>query len=285
MNRRTRTLVVVGVAVVFAALASFGVYRAIQRIPVREVEVVRLQTVVAAEPVPVGVLLAETQVKLVPWPADSPVPGGYEDPAEVIGRGVTVALVENEPITEAKLAPRDSGGGLPPLIPEGMRAMSVPVNDIVGVAGFATPGTRVDVIVTFVNAERQMSRIVLNNILVLASGRLIDQERARQGEAIPTSVATLLVTTIDAERLALAQQTGSVTLALRNPLDIEQVDTEGARMASLLSPTPEPVQRVVQGRPRVVTPPPPPRPAPYTVETIKGTTRSEVELQRAAPEN
>jgi len=281
MNRRTRTLVVIGAAVALAAVATFAVYRAIQRIPVIEVPIVEREMVVAAVPVPVGVLLTEEHLKVVPWPADSRVPGGHATPEEVIGRGVTAAFVENEPVTEAKLAPVDAGGGLPPLIPEGMRAMTIPVDNIVGVAGFAAVGTHVDVIVTFVNSEQQLSRIVLNNILVLASGTVIDQERGRQGEAIPPSVATLLVTTTDAERLALALQTGRIVLALRNPLDVEPVETQGARMASLMAPTPEPVQRVVQGRPRVVTPPPPPRPAPYTVETIKGATRAEVQLQGA----
>jgi pilus assembly protein CpaB len=281
MNRRNRTLIVVGVAVLLAALASFGVYRAIQSIPVKEVPIATSHAVVAKEAIPVGTLLTKEQLKVVAWPQDSPVPGGFSSPDDVVGRGVVAALVPNEPVTETKLAPREAGGGLPPTIPEGMRAMSVRVNDVIGVAGYTVPGTRVDVVVTVRDGTQTTSRVVLDNIQVLTAGTNYDQAKSKDGQPIPTNVVTLLVTPRDAERLALAQTEGQIVLALRNPLDVNPVETTGVRMASLLgAPDPQPVKQVVQGRPRVAPPPPPPpAPRPYTVDAIRGGKRAEEVVQ------
>ncbi len=280
MNRRTRSLVVVCVALVLASAASFGVYRAIANIPVREVPIATRYAVVAKVPIKAGTLISADQVRLAAWPADAPIAGGFEAIEPVIGRGVTSELVENEPLTERKLASREAGGGLPPRIPAGMRAMSVRVNDVIGVAGFAVPGTRVDVVVTLRDGQQQgLSRTVLSNIQVLASGTNSDPDKARLGEAIREPVVTLLVTPENAERLALAQSQGTIVLALRNPLDAEPTETQGVRLNSLVgSPDPAPVPRVVGGRPRMVTPPTPapPAPKPYTVETIRGATRTDV---------
>jgi pilus assembly protein CpaB len=282
MNRRNRTLIVVAVAVILASLASFGVYRAIQRIPVREVEVATRHVVVAnpgkAPMLPVGTLLTREQVAIVAWPAASPVPGSFSSVDEVVGRGLIAQVMQNEPITESKLAPRESGAGLPPTIPAGMRAMAVRVNDVIGVAGFTLPGTRVDVIVTVTGNNVSQSRVVLNNIQVLTAGTVFDHEKSREGQAIPARVVTLLVTPSDAERLALAQTEGAIVLALRNPLDTELVETSGARMSALVgAPPAPPVRAVVQGRPRMVQPAPPPPPKPYTVESIRGARRTETE--------
>jgi pilus assembly protein CpaB len=283
MNRRNRTLVVVGLAVVLASIASWGVYRAIQQIPVREVTIVERQMVVAAGFVPVGVLLTDKHMKLIPWPANAPVPGGFEKVEDAVGRGVTSQLVENEPVTESKLAPKDSGGGLPPNIPSGMRAMSVRVNDVIGVSGFALQGTHVDVIVTVRTANNDtVSRLAVNNLLVLASGPAYDPAAARSGEAKPTNVVTLAVTPEDAEKLALATSQGSIVLVLRNPLDTVPVETKGVRMNALLAePAPPPVRQVRSGQPpRMVAPPPvTPEPKPYTIETIKGATRAQVVIK------
>jgi pilus assembly protein CpaB len=273
-------LVVLGVAVVLATLASWGVYRTIQQMPVREVTVVERQMVVASQAVDVGIVLTDAHVKLIPWPAAAPVPGGFETLTDVVGRGVTVPLVPNEVVIENKLAPRDGGAGLSPTIPAGMRGMAVRVNDVIGVAGFATPGTRVDVVVTIRTDNDSVSRVVVNNVRVIASGTRADVGAAREGRPAQSTVVTLLVTPQDAERLALAQSQGSIVLALRNPLDTAPVETRGVRTAGLLSEgapaAPAPV-RSGPARPRA-TPaaPPPPPPAPYTVETIKGAERTQV---------
>ena len=282
MNRRNRTIVVVSLALLLAALASFGVLRAIQSIPVREVPIATKHIVVAKGMTPVGTLLTGDQVQLIAWPEQSPVPGSFSTVEDVVGRGVIAPLVQNEPVTETKLAPREAGAGVQAGITAGMRAMSVRVNDVIGVAGFVGPGSRVDVLVTLRNTNEPVSRVVLNNIQVLAAGTQTDIEQSRGGKAIQTNVVTLMLTPQEAERLALAQDQGSIVLALRNPLDVVAVDTRGVRVGGLLaSPDAPPVARVVQGQRRVVAPPPPPAPPkPYTVEAIRGAKRAEETIQQ-----
>src|SRR5262245_42517922 len=116
MNRGTRTLIVLTVAVIAAAAASYGVYTAIRSIPERRVEIATRNAVVAKVKLDVGSLLTSDVVKVVPWPEKTPVQGGFADVAEVIDRGLVAAVVENEPITESKLAPKEAGAGLPPTI-------------------------------------------------------------------------------------------------------------------------------------------------------------------------
>ena len=273
MNRRTRTLVVVGIAVAMAGLASFGVYRAIQNIPVREVPIARVHTVVARQALPVGIRVTAADLKVVPWPASNPVPDGFTDIDDVVDRGVIASVVQNEPLTEGKLAPLEAGAGLPPTITPGMRAISVKVNDVIGVAGFVVPGTHVDVVVTRRDARDSMARVVVSNVEVLAAGTRYDQEQARDGEPVRTTVVTLLVTPPDAERIALAANEGKIMLALRNPLDVQPTKTEGIRMARLMGdPDPPPVRRTVRNRQVVVTPPPA---KPYTVEAIRAAKRTQ----------
>jgi pilus assembly protein CpaB len=282
MNRRTRTMIVVGVAVAMAGVASFGVYRAIQNIPERTKYIPAHYLVVAKQDVPVGTILEAQHVRLAGWPQDTTVEGSFAKIEDVLGRGATAQIVANEPIIDRKLAPKEAGGGLPPTIPAGMRAMSVKVNDVIGVAGFTVPGTRVDVVVTIKDRDNSISRAVLSNIQVLAAGTKYDQDQAKNGQPIKTAVVTLLVTPPDAEKLALAQNEGQIVLALRNPLDVEAVVTQGQRMSSLLgAPAPAPVVKAVQGRPRVVTPPAPPPVAPkYTIDAIRGGKRSEETIKK-----
>jgi pilus assembly protein CpaB len=283
MNRRTRTLVVVGIAIVLASLASLGMYRAVQRIPVREVEIATAHAVVAARPVPMGTLLTRDDVKVVEWPARTPVPGGFASVDQVTNRGVTAALGENEPLTEGKLAPVGSGAGLPPSIPRGMRAISVRVNEVIGVAGFVVPGANVDVVVTLRNgSEGSMSRVVVSNVQVLRAGTRTDQQNAKDGPQVASSVVTLMVTPADAERIALAGAEGQIILMLRNPLDTVPTTTEGTRMASLTGQAPPPPPPVVKkaAMTRVVAPAPPPQEQEpvkriYQVEAIRAAKRTE----------
>jgi pilus assembly protein CpaB len=289
MNRNTRTLVVLAVAVLMAALASFGVYMAVRSMPVREVEVARAQAVVAARPLPVGMMVTKDDVKIVPWPAANQVPGAFTDVARVVNRGIIVAVAENEPLTETKLAAVGTGAGLPPTITEGMRAVSIRVNEVVGVAGFVVPGTRVDVLVTVKGQGQQQesqTRAVLSNVQVLTAGTRYDQERAtKEGKPIPTGVVTLLLTPPDAEKLTLASEEGRITLALRNPLDTEPTVTEGTKFSALLGkPSAPPVTRqapsgrvVARAAPPKIDAPPPPKI--YTVETIRAAKRSEEEVR------
>jgi pilus assembly protein CpaB len=277
MNRRNRTVIVLLFAVVLAAGASYAVYRTVANMPVREVEVATLHVAVAAEDLAMGTRIEKEHVKLVGWPASNPIQGSFASIDAVVGRGLIDSVSANEPLTETKLASLEAGAGLPPSIPAGMRAMSVKVNDVIGVAGFTVPGTRVDVLVAL-SGDAGMSRAILSNVQVLTAGTRYDQEQAKDGKPIPTSVVTLLLTPEDAERIALAQSTGSLMLVLRNPLDVVPTETRGVRMASLMgAPEAPPVARKVGGQPRVVTPKPeaPPEPKFYSVEAIRAAKRTE----------
>jgi pilus assembly protein CpaB len=279
MNRTTRTLIVLVVAVGVAAVASLAVYRAVLKIPVQKVEVAQVQVAVAAKSIQVGTMVTPEMVKLVAWPASSPVAGAFASSEGVVNRGTIVSIAENEPITESKLASKESGAGLPPTIPAGMRAMSIKVDEVVGVAGFVVPGTHVDVLATLSEQQKSSTRTVVSNVLVLTAGTRYDQDAPKKdGKPIPTTVVTLAVTPDDAERVALAQSEGKLMLALRNPLDAMPTDTKGVQLASLLgAPAPAPVAKTVKGQRVMVTPKvePPPAPKVYTVETIRGAKRTE----------
>jgi len=188
-------------------------------------------------------------------------------------------MVKNEPILKAKLASKEAGFGLPPVIPEGMRAVSVRVNEVVGVAGYVLPGTRVDVVATVNPTQQQTdvtSKVILTNVLVLASGTKIEQD-GDKGKPMEVSVVTLLVDPGESERLTLASTEGKIQLALRNPIDKTAPATPGVRPAALLGYA---AARPVVVRPRVVVaasaapvaalPPPPP-----TVEVIRGDKRAQ----------
>jgi pilus assembly protein CpaB len=280
MKKQHRTLIVMTVAVATAALGSYGVYRAVLQMPIREVEVNSMQVVVAAQPLTMGTRLHPNHLRVVAWPSRNPVAGAFADPKQLVDRGVIQPVAENEPITASKVASLEAGAGLPPVIPEGMRAISVKVNEVVGVAGFVVPGTIVDLLVTVRSGngaqDEPMTRTVVSKVQVLTAGTKYDQEKSKNGEPIPTSVVTLAVLPEDAERIALASNEGKITLALRNPLDIIATDTKGVKLASLMRGTgPEPV--VDRTRNRVVAkiaPPTPPPPPMYTVETIRAAKRS-----------
>jgi pilus assembly protein CpaB len=157
------------------------------------------------------------------------------------------------------------------------------VNDVVGVAGFVVPGTRVDLLVTVRDsnaAGEPMTRTVVSRVEVLTAGTKYDQEQSKDGVPIPTTVVTLAVTPEDAERIALASNEGQIALVLRNPLDIQDTETEGIRLKNLMSgPAPAPVidpnlnRRIAPPRPAV------PAPKPYMIETIKGGERETKELK------
>jgi pilus assembly protein CpaB len=294
MNRRNRTFIVLLVAVALASGATYFVYRAITRIPVRQVEVASLYVAVAADNLPLGTRLTKEQIKLVGWPASSPVAGSFSSPDALVGRGLIQAVHVNEPLTETKLAPVEAGAGLPPSIPPGMRALSVRVNDVIGVAGFTTPGTRVDVLVTLNNQAMNggsMSRAVVSNVQVLTAGTLYDQEQSKDGKAIPSTVVTLMVTPEDAERITLAQASGQIMLVLRNPLDTVPTETKGVRIGALMGAadgTPE--VKVKDGQSRVVRKPKPepvvalPTSDPYHIEAFKGGKRSTEEVKPTTEE-
>lgn len=282
--KQQRTLIVLTVAVVAAGIAAYAVYSAVQRMPVREVEVGSIPVVVAAQPLPVGTRLNADQLRVARWPARNPVPGAFSDPQQAVDRGVIATIAENEPITAYKVAGPESGAGLPPVIPEGMRAISIRVNDIVGVAGFVVPGTRVDILLSVQNpgqahGTEPMARTVVSNVLVLTAGTRFDQEESKNGQAQRSSVVTLAVLPEDGERIALASTQGDLSLALRNPADAEPTKTPGMRLSVLMrGPGGQPTieqrpNRIVAVRPP--TPVVPPAPQVYRVEAIRAAKRTE----------
>ena len=288
MNRNRRTAVVVLVAVLLAAVASLGMYRVVAARPASSGSAAArtVDVVVAHHALPLGTRLTRDHVKLVKWPADTQVPGAFATVDEVLDRGLIATLEENEPLIAAKLAPLEAGAGLPPSIPQGMRAISVKVNEVVGVAGFVVPGTRVDVMVTLTNRQAQqdsVTRVAVSNVQVLTAGTRYDQENAKDGKPIPSTVVTLLVSPEDGERIALAASEGQIMLTLRNPLDTSATMTSGTRTTALFG-QPAPAAAPASPRaPRTSAPAKPVQPAPavapasksYTVEAIRGAKRTQ----------
>lgn len=228
---------------------------------------------VAARDLPVGAVLGPSDVRLVDWPADA-LPAEYADsPEGLVGRGVVMPLRANEPLLPGKLAGRGAGGGLPVVIPEGMRAMSVRVDDVIGVAGFVVPGTRVDVLVTLSprgGRGEATSVVALQNVQVVAAGQSMQQDSA--GKPQTTAVITLLVTPRQAEALTLASSEGRIQLALRNTLDSGSVRTEGTRVSAMVGAAEAPAAaRPSAPRPRRSAPA---REEGPRIEVFRGSTRT-----------
>lgn len=239
---------------------------------------------VASVDVEIGSRLSPEQVRFVEWPTGSVPNGAFSDPNLVDGRVAKINLARGEPITEAKLAPVGSKGGLSSVVSEGKRAMTVRVNDVVGVAGFALPGNFVDIMVntqedgsTKNDKDRSISKIVLERILVLAVAQEANRDATKPKVV---NAVTLEVLPVQAEKLDLARSVGTLSLVLRNQVDPKPGETDGATKVSLLDhpvpPKPEPkaapVKRVVAAKPAAA-----PAPAPSAkdcVEVIRGATKS-----------
>ena len=234
-----RPMVFVLLAGLAAMLASVMVYSALKR---REAEVQNamshnVQVVVAAMDLPLGTKIELGEVKLARWSADSLPDGSYTDPHQVIGSYVKNSLVANEPIVQAKLFTGDKTAGVMPLlIPFGMRAVSVPVDEVSDVAGFVLPHTRVDVLVATQGGgegagDKAFSKVILQNVEVLAVAQEVEQKK---DEPQIVKVVTLLVTPQESERLALASHSGTLRLAMRNYNDNKIVLTSGSDVAQML---------------------------------------------------
>jgi pilus assembly protein CpaB len=244
-------------------------------------------------------MLIKEQLTTVEMPSSSLPDGTFASADKLVGRVILNSVAAREVITEAKLAPEGSSGGLSAVIPEGYRAMTVRVDEVVGVSGFVTPGTLVDIVVVISPPEGSktkdsISKIVLQNIKVLASGQSIDRPKdSREASAVRS--VTLQVTPQQAEKLALATTEGRLQLVMRNAVDQEDQQTPGANRRTLLSgevaqpvpdpvsseqPKPAPVRRKVRPAASTVTrsvaqPKPQPRPE---IEVFVGTKRTTVEF-------
>lgn len=251
--RRKRTLLALALAIVSGLVAGIATIRYLEDRPTSllasESEAETQPVAVAARDLGVGDVLQAEDVKLVDWPAGS-VPSGYAgSSSEVIGRSLIAEVSVNEPFMATKLA--DTGlYGLVPLIPAGMRALSVRVDEVVGVAGFVTPKTRVDVILTMTvpGGRDPTSKVILQNVQTLAAGQEIQENE--EGEPMTVTVVTVLVTPDEAEKLTLASSQGKIQMALRNTLDLETVETSGQFASRLFTGTSAPgSRRVVRSGP------------------------------------
>jgi pilus assembly protein CpaB len=198
-------------------------------------EAPRTQVAVAARDLPLGTIVQQADVRMIDWRGDAVPPGYVRDAGAVVGRGLITPVKANELLLDAKLAPRGAGGGLAVTIPDGLRAVSVRVDDVIGVAGFVLPGTRVDVVLTLPpkdDRKETITQIVLQSVPVLAAGQVVQQDA--QGKPITVSVLTVLVAPDDGEKLILASNEGKIQLALRNSLDLAEIQTPGARERGLL---------------------------------------------------
>jgi pilus assembly protein CpaB len=278
MNR-TRLLLIGVLALALGFVVSMLVYKNLQ-IRSGALNEPGVEVIVAANDLQVGARVEEHDIKVIRIPASDLPPGAPRRRADVLGHGVIIPISKGEFILTNKLAGENAGAGLPALIPPGMRAVSVRVNEVVSVAGFVTPGTRVDVLLTGTpgGGGEQETTTVLQNIAVLASGHTL--ERTSTGEAQNTAVITLLVPPEDAQRLTLASSEGHIQLALRNPLDTRQEDVAASNARALYKGgvppapvTPTPVHRTII---KATAPPPPPPPTGVSVEVYQGDKKQEV---------
>lgn len=287
---RRRLLLVLAFAAVVGLVASLLVYRVIVQIATPVGPGTSEEVVVAS----VNMALAETvtpqHVKVVAWPRGSVPSGAIRSVKDAEGRVVRSSIVAGEPLIEAKLAPELSGRGgiMPMLVPEGQRGVSIKVDEAVRESGFVMPNSRVDVLVSMAKApgsQERIAKVILQDVLVLAAGQAVEM---RENKPVTVTTVTLALTPEQAERLAVAQAEGRLTLATRNLRDNTVVSTPGATHASLLSDA-------AQARPAVVTaqassgrrpvtvagaPLAPPKVQSVTVSIVRGGRVSEQEFVR-----
>lgn len=232
---RNRLALIGLVALLLAGFISVQLYRVLSHTMAQIEKNAPTTIVTAANAVPAGVKLTEGDLRLLKMPQGEMPAGGFRSVSEVAGRAVTTPLAKGDFVLASKLAAANAGSGLPILIPPGMRAVSVKVNDVIAVAGFVTAGTRVDVLLTGQPAMGMGSdpaaTTVLENVQVLASGQNLQGNS--KGDAQQSTVITLLVSPEDAQKLALATQEGKIQLALRNPLDDDATDVSAVRNSQL----------------------------------------------------
>lgn len=265
MRNKRFFFVLVG-ALIFGLLAAVSVTRYLSSAQAYTKSLNRVA--VAKVAIPIGTKIIPEQVMMVQFPPESTPDGAFQSVEKLTGRVAVTNIAPREPITEARLAPEGTAGGLSAVIPEGYRAMTVKVDDVVGISGFIMPGTLVDVVVVIDPAEKTgmqdpISKIVLQNIKVLANGQNIDKPESER-EANSVKAVTLLVMPEQAEKLALAASEGKLQLVMRNSIDQGDEQTSGVNKRKLLGgepakPLPEP------GSLKSEQPNPNPKPATHRV--------------------
>jgi pilus assembly protein CpaB len=261
-------LVGLAIALLVGLLTARFVYKRLQQAGAEQPVVATGHIVVAAAPLPLGSRLRAADLRLIAWPAGTALAGSFSQVEDCVDRALITAVVENEPILAAKLAPKEAGAGLPAVIPEGMRAVSVRVDDVIGVAGFVTPGTMVDVQVTadIGGGGGGVTNTILQDVRVLAAGQKVEQDK--EGKPQTVSVVTLLVNPEQANKLTMASTDGRIHLALRNTIDTKLMEPPQVYMTSLLGARPQPAP-APKAKPKVKATPPPP-PPPLVIEVFRG---------------
>jgi len=297
--RNKRFFIVLVGALIFGVLAAVSVSKYLSSAQAYSKNLNKVA--VAKVAIPIGSKIIPEQIMVVQFPKESTPDGAFEAPEKLAGRVAVTNIAAREPITESRLAPEGTAAGLSAIIPEGYRAMTVKVDDAAGISGFIQPGTLVDVVVVIDPREGSgmqdpISKIVLQNIKVLANGQNIDKPKDER-EANSVKAVTLQVTPEQAEKLALASSEGKLQLVMRSQIDQGDEQTNGVNKRQLLSgdkavPAPEPgslkseqpkteskpVRRVsVAPKPAVTAPAPQPTPR-ASVEMIEGAKKRNVEF-------
>ena len=294
--RNKRFFIVLVGALIFGVLAAVSVSKYLSS---AQAYTKNLNNIAVAKvAIPIGSKIVAEQLMMVQFPKESTPDGAFDSPEKLAGRVAVVNIAAREPITESRLAAEGTAAGLSAIIPEGYRAMTVKVDDAAGISGFIQPGTLVDVVVTIdpegMGSQNPISKIVLQNIKVLASGQNIDKPKDER-EANSVKAVTLQVTPEQAEKLALASSEGKLQLVMRSQIDQGDEQTKGVNKRNLLNgdqamPVPEPgslksEQPKSEAKPvrRSSTKPavtaPAPQPTPRTqVEMIEGAKKRNVEF-------
>lgn len=268
-------------ALFIAAAATFGAYKLLAAND--KGGVAMRPVVVASRDIPEGSTIDRIALGTVQWPVQTAPMGAYSSIDSVSGRVARVAVYTGEAMVPGRLAPVGSGPGLELKIPPGQRAMAVRINDVAGISGLLQPNSRVDVLVTIKedNSEKQVAKLFMSNMLVLSVGTEVQRDAA--GKPINATTVTLAVTPEEAERLAIAMNTGSIQLVLRGFGDPDSVRTKGATSTDVLSslkgtsvvvPAAKPQARAPRivyrpFTPAPVKPPPPPPPDSATVNVYR----------------
>jgi pilus assembly protein CpaB len=258
-----------------------------------------VQVVLASKDLELGTVLKEGDLYLADWSGELPA-GSTTKPSDLYGRGVTTPIYAKEPVIESRLAPKGAGGGLAAMIPKGMRAFTIPVNEVVGVAGFVTAGQHVDLLIQGNSpggngSQGMLSRTLLQNLEILSAGQ--DFKKDPEGKPMAVQVVNVLVTPEQAETLSLATGQTSIRMVLRNPLDHEVAKTPGTNLAymwgtagkglkptmALDEPPAEKPRRAPAPKPVAVVAPAPPvkKEAPFNMEIISGTSKTEVKFDKS----
>ncbi len=289
MNKKA--ILVLALALLFGGITALSIKSVLNRKNGTFASAQPKRVVVAALTITLGGKIKPEQVQLVEWPENLIPQGAFTEVSKAVDRVAITDFISGEPILESRLAPEGSTAGLSAIIPSGTRAITVRVDEVIGVAGFIAPGTFVDVIATSVNLggeqEKSNSKIILQNVKVLASGQKTEiQQEGKEGKPVEVKTVTLQVTPDQAESVALAATAGKLQLVMRNTMDQQMVSTGGTNAGELFTGSgagtkSKPTVTGASGGPRkpakvdtVVAMPPQ-----STIELIRGSERTTVTIQ------